>query len=726
MKLRKYIALLVSMFTLLASLVPGAYALGYGEEWSKYNVTSKQKYSDVSKDYWAYESIDAVSDKKWFGGYPDGSFCPEASITRAEALKAFVTFLGLEVDEVTESSFSDVDVDEWYAPYIEAGKELFPTHTNIQGRCPFNPNMPVTREDTIYALVGALGCDAKVKNPDLSVLSAFEDAASISGNVKNRFAVALMKEHNLVSGYPDRTIRAQDPLTRAEFATLLLRGTKHGFHDVYEAWLESVEVFPKSPVELTIGESFTITAKATYTDGTVRDYAAFDAYDDSVNGVISLENDTVTGLKEGTATIRFNSEYLKKATLTVKVTKPTDGLKLKITEYPEETEDSRAEIHGLVEDQAPENVDLTCGLRDILVEPDGSFTTLVSLKPGENEFTFTAVNQYGVTAEKSITIMRLSAPIIYISSYPERTPEPFAEVEGIVSDSDLETVRLTCNGKEISFEEDGSFTVDVTLESVGQNPFTFEAVNRYEKSATQSIEIERYERYVPVIKDEDDDDDDDDDDELSEEVIEVPDAEVKVKGKVELAFVIDTTGSMEEEIGNVKTNIAAFSRHLEEKGVDLKMTVIEYRDITYDGKDSTRVLSFGDSPWHTTADSLAETLGRIVVNGGGDEAETALDGFGKILNNRYMDWSGDAYKFTVLLTDAGLKLDNTFGFTSLEDAAERLAEKKIVTSVISYDYLCRDVYAPLVSKTGGITGDICSNFEKIHNELADKIVDVSL
>lgn len=532
----------------------------------------------------------------------------------------------------------------------------------------------------------------------------------------------------LVSGYPDGTIRAQDPLTRAEFATLLLRGTKHGFHDVYEARIESVEVFPKSPVELAIGESFTITAKATYTDGTVRDYAAFDAYDDSVNGVISLQNDTVTGLKEGTATIRFNSEYLKKAAMTVKVTKPTDGLKLKITEYPEETEDSRAEIHGLVEDQAPERVDLTCGSRDILVDPDGSFTTLVSLKPGENEFTFTAVNQYGVTAEKSITIVRLSAPSIYISNYPERTQEPSATVEGVVSDSDLETVRLSCNGKEISFEQDGSFTVDVTLNTIGFNPFTFEAVNRYEKSAAQSIEIERYERSIAKCDEDDEDDDDDEgeEDESIDEVVEVPDADVKVKGKVELAFVIDTTGSMEDEIGNVKTNIAAFSRHLEEKGVDLKMTIVEYRDITYDGKDSTRVLSFGDSPWHTTAESLAETLGKIVVNGGGDENETALDGFGRILNNRYMEWSGDAYKFTVLLTDAGLKLENTFGFTSLEDAAERLADKKIVTSVISYNYLCEGVYAPLVSKTGGITGDICSNFEKILNELADKIVDVSL
>ena len=83
--------------------------------------------------------------------------------------------------------------------------------------------MPVIREDVVYALVKALGYEDKTQFADLSVLNMFRDQNSISSNVKPYMAVAVSNE--LVSGYEDDTIRAQDPLTRAEFATLLYRAT---------------------------------------------------------------------------------------------------------------------------------------------------------------------------------------------------------------------------------------------------------------------------------------------------------------------------------------------------------------------------------------------------------------------------------------------------------------------------------------------------------------------
>ena len=260
------------------------------------------------------------TEKNWFGGYPDGRFMPDGSITRAEALKVFVVFLGLELEDVTESTFYDVNPNQWYAPYIEAGKDLFPTHTTVQGKTPFNPDMPVTREDTIYALVNALGYQVGAKYVDESVLNMFTDKNSISGDLKAHFAIAL--ENELVSGFPDGTIRAQDSLTRAEFATLLYRGSFVGHSDNYEAKISKVTVSPASPVEIEIGESVTLSARATYTDGTNQAYSSLQPYDAENNGVISLTGTTITGLKEGTTTIKYNDSYLKKDSLTkgIKVT----------------------------------------------------------------------------------------------------------------------------------------------------------------------------------------------------------------------------------------------------------------------------------------------------------------------------------------------------------------------------------------------------------------------
>ena len=704
-RFRKVISFCIAISMLSAIFGVNVSALSYGEEWSSYYSSASKHFNDVAEDFWAYDAINEVVAKDWFSGYPDGNFRPNDSIKRSEAATVFVKFLGLEVKDVNTSSFYDVDAGQWYAPYIEAGKDLFPTHTTIQGKRPFNPEMPVTREDTIYALVNALGCMNNEKFIDQSVLNMFTDKGSISGDIKNHFDVAL--NHELVSGYPDSTIRAQAALTRAEFATLLLRGTRHGFHDTYTAKIESVMVYPVSPVEIEIGESVTMSARAIYTDGKNADYPDFAPYDATNNGVISLTDKTFTGQKEGTATIKYNSEYLKSDSLTVKVKKPTDGPKIKITDYPEETDESRATIKGIVTDSDISKVDFVCNTRDIILESDGSFSTLVSLKGGENTFKFVATNKYGATSEKSITIVRTLAPSIYITKYDERTTESTTEVSGVVSDADLKTVKLTCNGRLLTFDADGVFntTVDVAL---GENNFVFGATNKYGKKAEQNIVIIGEEEEEEPV-----------------DPYEVPDDPIKEKGKVELAFVIDSTGSMGDEIGNVKTNVTNFARHLEELGVDLKMTVVEYRDITCDGDDSTIVHLCDGSPWHTTADQIVSTLSKITAYGGGDGPETALDAYGRVLDNTYMSWSGDAYKFTVLLTDADFKVNNKYGYKSLTEIADKLAEKNICSSIITSTGFY-GTYTELPDKTGGIKADIRSDFSTVLSDLADRIVEVSL
>jgi len=708
-KAKKIITLLLSVMLLLSTVSTNVFALGYGSEWAGYGDSNSQKYSDVPQSHWAYEAISRASSKNWFGGYPDGSFRPDGSITRAEALKVFVVFLGLELDTVTESSFYDVNPNQWYAPYIEAGKDLFPTHTTVQGKTPFNPDMPVTREDTIYALVNALGYQVGEKYVDESVLNMFSDKNSISGDLKAHFAIALKNE--LVSGFPDGTIRAQDSLTRAEFATLLYRGSFVGHSDNYEAKISKVTVSPASPVEIEIGESVTLSARATYTDGTNQAYSSLQPYDAENNGVISLTGTTITGLKEGTTTIKYNDSYLKKDSLTVIVKKPTDAPKIKVTDYPDTTDESRVTISGAVIDKNVATVDFTGNNKDILLNADGSFSTIVSLRPGVNTIKFIAVNEYKMSAEKTIEITRTSAPVIFITKYKERTTAPKTTVEGIITDSDLSTVKLSCNGAAISMNVDGSFVTEVSLK-MGKNPFTFAATNQYGKTAQQAIEIIRYE----IIEEPEEPDDE------SGDIIDIPD-EDKTEGKVELVFVIDATGSMWDEIGNVKTNIGEFAAHLDEMGVDLKMSVVEYRDITCD--EPTKVHKYSGSTWHTSADSLISTLASIDADGGGDTPESVIDGFGHVLDNRHMDWSPDAFKFAVLLTDADYKTENIYGYSSLEEIANELASINMTTSVITSTYLF-DTYNVLNNKTGGLQVDITSDFDKALSDLADKITGRSL
>lgn len=401
--MKKIVSLLILAALLVSMTVTSFAAPSYGSEWDGYYHNATTKYSDVTSSHWAYDAIMRSTEKNWFGGYPDGRFMPDGSITRAEALKVFVVFLGLELEDVTESSFYDVNPNQWYAPYIEAGKDLFPTHTTVQGKTPFQPEMPVTREDTIYALVKALGYNVGVKYVDESILNMFSDKNSISGDIKPYFAIAL--NNQLVSGFPDGTIRAQDSLTRAEFATLLYRGSFVGFNDAYEAVIDSVTVTPTTGTEMTIGETITLSARAAYTDKTNKPYTELSPYDASGNGVITLNGTTITAVKEGTAVIKYNDSYLKNESLTITVKKPTDAPALKITGYDDITKDATMDIKGVVTDNNG-SVDLTCNGKDVSVSTDGSFTTTVSLVLGTNNIQFVAKNIYGVETTTSISIER--------------------------------------------------------------------------------------------------------------------------------------------------------------------------------------------------------------------------------------------------------------------------------------------------------------------------------
>lgn len=401
---KKFTRLCAMLLALVMAMSFGVSALDYGQEWAGASGSSAAGYADVPANHWAWDSIQRVSAKNWFGGYPDGTFRPNGTITRAEALKVFVVFLGLQVSPVSQTGFYDVAANAWYAPYVEAGKDLFPVRTTVQGKTPFQPDMPVTREDTVYALVNALGYGNDMDVVDQSVLNMFKDQNSISRNLRPYFAVAL--KNQLVSGYTDGTIRAQNSLTRAEFATLLYRGSFVGHNDSFTAKISSVTPFPNGATNMAVGETLTLSARAAYTDGTNQAYTDLQPYIASGSDVISLSGISVTALKEGTATIGFNDSHLKAQTITITVKAPTDVPVLKITDYVATTEAATVSVAGTVSDANLSTLSLTCGGKDIIPGSNGSFQTVVSLNVGVNTITFVATNQYGVTAQRSITITR--------------------------------------------------------------------------------------------------------------------------------------------------------------------------------------------------------------------------------------------------------------------------------------------------------------------------------
>ena len=83
-------------------------------------------------------------------GYPDGTFKPMASVNRVEFLKMLINAMNIDIDpNANTTPFSDVDRNQWYAPYVRFAfdKNLL----DISGS-KFDPNKEMQRDEVAEAI----------------------------------------------------------------------------------------------------------------------------------------------------------------------------------------------------------------------------------------------------------------------------------------------------------------------------------------------------------------------------------------------------------------------------------------------------------------------------------------------------------------------------------------------------------------------------------------------
>lgn len=224
--MKKIISILASLILVTNIMIMNASAVEYGIEYSNQNITRtyKQAFSDVDEDYWAYDYIMEMCDRNVLSGYPNGKFYPDNKITRSEFAKIMTIASGMKIKTAEAKLYEDVEVDEWYAPYIEAA-HLYLSGYSINNKYYYKPNDVALREDIAVALVKLKGYST-VGYDESMLKTMFKDSYSISKNAIQYVATAV--EEGLVSGYADDTFRGQQGITRAEAATLLWRAYQYG------------------------------------------------------------------------------------------------------------------------------------------------------------------------------------------------------------------------------------------------------------------------------------------------------------------------------------------------------------------------------------------------------------------------------------------------------------------------------------------------------------------
>lgn len=161
--------------------------------------------------HWGQANIEALVNKEVISGYPDGTFRPDATISRAEFTTILVKAFNYQLQN--GKVFYDIQ-HHWARDYI-ATAQSFGLVTGLTENT-FCPDTPITREQMAAMVVKAAAL-GKLSGS----VRAFADTASISGWAVD--AVDTATGQFIISGYPDNTFRPQENATRAEAVTVIIK-----------------------------------------------------------------------------------------------------------------------------------------------------------------------------------------------------------------------------------------------------------------------------------------------------------------------------------------------------------------------------------------------------------------------------------------------------------------------------------------------------------------------
>lgn len=198
-------------------------------------------FSDIQNN-WAKACIEELADKNILSGYKDGTFKPEAPVTRAEFAAMLVSAFPNQAKIRDEQEFKDVASNFWARNAIS-----FAYCTGFLSGYPgglFKPEEKISRVQVLVSLANGLKYTPTLPVSE-TLNETFSDADEIPDYAPNSIAAAT--EKGLVVNYPDvEELKPNTSATRAEVAAFLTQALlKAGATSSVPAkYIAKVEVAP--------------------------------------------------------------------------------------------------------------------------------------------------------------------------------------------------------------------------------------------------------------------------------------------------------------------------------------------------------------------------------------------------------------------------------------------------------------------------------------------------
>ena len=178
-------------------------------------------FTDVSRSDWFYDYVDYVSSKGYFRGTTETTFSPQRNMTRAMFVVVLFRFDGAKGDS-SQSAFTDVAPGAWCTDAINwaAANKI----VEGKGDGTFAPDAPITRAQMCAIIDRYLNYykkGNKVTLPQTGSVSAMSDQNTVPSYAVD--AIKQSQRYGLINGFKDGTFRPNALSTRAHVAAVIYR-----------------------------------------------------------------------------------------------------------------------------------------------------------------------------------------------------------------------------------------------------------------------------------------------------------------------------------------------------------------------------------------------------------------------------------------------------------------------------------------------------------------------
>ncbi|GAS83738.1 Ig-like domain-containing protein [Paenibacillus amylolyticus] len=179
------------------------------------------QFNDVT-NHWGKDAVNDMGSRMIVEGVGNGNFSPDRAVTRAEFATIVVRGLGLR-PENKDTPFSDVQAEQWFSGAIHAAQAYGLINGFEDGT--FRPDDTITREQAMVILAQAMkitGLQGTLNDASLdATLQRFQDDATVSSWARSGAADSVRS--GLVQGRSESLLVPKGKITRAEIATMMQR-----------------------------------------------------------------------------------------------------------------------------------------------------------------------------------------------------------------------------------------------------------------------------------------------------------------------------------------------------------------------------------------------------------------------------------------------------------------------------------------------------------------------